>query len=466
MRFASRRARTQSAISAAEIEITNPDQQKQAIAGLNRDATNLNGQVDKTPDVQQTLQNQGELMSAMRDAGEAVARRIGDVADAKRDALLQVASESDDPQQKQQYLAEAEQWDESGRYRVGLQSAGGSLVGGIGGGLLGAAQSGAGSLVSALLANKLDAVSRQIADQKPTGNADLDKTLGNIVANVMSSVAGGVVGGTQGAQAAYNVDRFNRQTNDNEKKAIAEKAGSNKAEQERLVKAACYAVKCWAEYKPGSDEYTKHYVSQLEASQLQPEIDWVNQQKEAGLFKYTPGQKIGDAVKSDPVGVAKDAAKVVVGGVTAKTGVGLCTTGLGCTVGGWMAGFGLSEVVEGSTGLMNRYGGTASPGVNPLRFGFNQLAPQWGSTIYDGINFGMSILSLKAQVPLNVGIADGINRPASMFGVTIPRIDNVNLLPFIKQPWPYGTTQGVLLYGVGAKGAAVVNDVRQTGDEK
>ncbi|MCF2132958.1 hemagglutinin repeat-containing protein, partial [Mycetohabitans sp. B3] len=207
----SSRARTQSAISAAEIEITNPDQQKQAVAELSRDATNLNGRVDKTPDIQQSLQNQGELMSAMRDAGEAVARRIGDVADAKRDALLQAASESDDPQQKQQYLAEAEQWDESGRYRVGLQSAGGSLVGGIGGGLLGAAQSGAGSLVSALLANKLDAVSRQIADQKPTGNADLDKTLGNLVANVMSSVAGGVIGGTQGAQAAYNVDRFNRQ---------------------------------------------------------------------------------------------------------------------------------------------------------------------------------------------------------------------------------------------------------------
>ncbi|WP_237577310.1 hypothetical protein [Mycetohabitans sp. B5] len=65
--------------------------------------------------------------------------------------------------------------------------------------------------MSALLANKLDEVSRQIADQKPTGNAELDKTLGNLVANVMSTVVGGVVGGAQGAQAAYNVDRFNRQ---------------------------------------------------------------------------------------------------------------------------------------------------------------------------------------------------------------------------------------------------------------
>ncbi|MEJ2769491.1 hypothetical protein [Mycetohabitans sp. B46] len=59
----------------------------------------------------------------------------------------------------------------------------------------------------------------------------------------------------------------------------------------------------------------------------------MNQQKEAGLFKYTPSQKIGDAVKSDPRGVAKDAAKIVVGGVTAKTGLGFCTTGLGCAAG-------------------------------------------------------------------------------------------------------------------------------------
>jgi filamentous hemagglutinin len=79
-------------------------------------------------------------------------------------------------------------------------------------------------------------------------------------------------------------------------------------------------VKCWAEYPVGSEEYNKNYVSQLEASRLQPEIDWVNRQKEAGLFNYTPLQKVGDAVRSDPVGVTKDALKVGVGFVTAKTG--------------------------------------------------------------------------------------------------------------------------------------------------
>lgn len=90
----------------------------------------------------------------------------------------------------------------------------------------------------------------------------------------------------------------------------------------------------------------------------------------------------------------------------------------------------------------------------------------WGNVAYDGLNFAFSVAALKAPVPLNMGVADGLNRPVSMFGVTVLRIDNVNLLPFIKQPWPYGTTQGLLLLGVGSKGATVINDVRQTGDKK
>ncbi|MEM5330838.1 hypothetical protein VSR34_30175 [Paraburkholderia sp. JHI2823] len=131
-----------------------------------------------------------------------------------------------------------------------------------------------------------------------------------------------------------------------------------------------------------------------------------------------------------------------------------------------MATFGMSEVVEGGSGLYNRYNGVNTSGDNPLRWGFNQLNPTWGNAMYDGINFAFSVAALKVQVPLNMGVADGLNRPVSMFGVTVPRIDNVNLWPFIKQPWPYGTAQGALLLGVGSKGAAVVNDVRQAAGDK
>ncbi|MCG1042468.1 hemagglutinin repeat-containing protein [Mycetohabitans sp. B8] len=289
----------------------------------------------------------------------------------------------------------------------------------------------------------------------------------NLVSSLVAAVAGMAGQDTPTATtAAVTEGRFNRQINDNEKRAIAEKAGSNKGKQERLAKAACYAVRCWAEYKPGSEEYTKYHVSQLEASQLQPEIDWVNQQKEVGLFEYTPGHKIGDAVKSDPVGVVKDVAKVVVGGVTAKTGLGFCTTGFGCTAGIPMAAFGLSDMIEGSEGLYNRYNGINTPGVNPLRYGVNQLNPTWGDTVYDGLNLAASIMALRVPVPLKMGVADGLNRPGSMFDVSVPRINNNALIPFVNQVAPYGTTQGILLFGVGSKGVTVIDDIRHSGDKK
>ncbi len=66
-----------------------------------------------------------------------------------------------------------------------------------------------------------------------------------------------------------------------------------------------------------------------------------------------------------------------------------------------------------------------------------------------------------AKVPIKVGIADGMNRPGSIFDVTVPRFNNQTLNPITNWPLPYGTTQGILLYGVGSKGVAVYKDIRK-----
>ena len=42
-----------------------------------------------------------------------------------------------------------------------------------------------------------------------------------------------------------------------EKKAIANQANGDKTEQDKLTKAACLAVKCWAEYPQGSVNITR-----------------------------------------------------------------------------------------------------------------------------------------------------------------------------------------------------------------
>jgi len=265
-----------------------------------------------------------------------------------------------------------------------------------------------------------------------------------------------------------NADLYNRQLHPDEKKAIADAVNGDQAEADKLTRAACYAVKCWAEYAPGSEEYSANYVSQLEASQLGPELAWVNNQMEAGLFVYTPVQKIADMAKSDPWGVAKDAAKAALGVVTAKTGAGICaTTGVGCALGGGgMVVFGLSDMAEGADGLYNRYSGITSPGTNPLRWGFNQLSPTWGDTVYDGVNLALAVGALRAQVPLKMGTADGLNHSGSMFDVTVPRMNNNTLIPFTGLAAPYGVTQGILSLGVGSKGLNVINDVFQAGDKK
>jgi filamentous hemagglutinin len=347
-----------------------------------------------------------------------------------------------------------------------MQAAGAALVGGLGGGVGSAAGSAAGAGIASKASGQLNDLSNSIANSSPTGNADIDKTLGNIVANVIATGAGAAVGGTAGAMSAANVDRFNRQLHPDEKQAIADKAGSDKAEQDKLTKAACLAVKCWAEYPVGSDAYNANYVSQLEASQLGAELTWVSQQKEAGLFAYTPVQKMGDAIQSDPLGAAKDVAKVALGGLTARTGATLCATGVGCALGGGgMVAFGLSDATQGADGLYNRYNGISSPGVNPLRYGFQQLSPTWGNAVYDGANFIFAVGALRAQVPLKMGVADGLNRPASMFDVTVPRINNNTLIPFINQAAPYGTTQGILMFGVGSKGVTVINDIKKAGEK-
>lgn len=462
-------ATTRSAVSQGTITLTDEANQRQALSDLRREAMALNDTVAQAPDLSQVLEQQADMMNAVQAAGQAVARRIGNYADSKKKAALDASKQAEregNPELAARYRQDAKDWGEGGKYRVRMHAAGMAAVTGLGGG--NALGGGAGAVVSAVGANGVDALSDAVADANPTGDADVNRALGNILANVVAVGAGATVGGNSGAVAAANVDLYNRQLHEDEKRAIGKAAGDDKEREKRLTRAACYEVKCWAQYKPGSQEYAANYVSQLEASQLQAEFDWVKDQKRAGLFDYTPFQKAGDAIQSDPLGVAKDAIKVAVGGVAVKTGATICaTTGVGCALGGGgMVLLGLSDIAEGSGGLYNRYSGVISPGLNPLRYGLNQLSPTWGDMAYDGASLLFALGALRAEVPLKMGVADGLNRPGSMFGATVPRTNNRTLVPFVNQALPHGTTQGILLYGVGSKGATVIDDIRNAGDKQ
>jgi len=216
-------ATTRSAISAGTINVTDAANQTQNTASLSRDTSNTNGTVNKTPDLNNLLDKQSDMMSAASAAGEAVARRIGDYAKSKYDEAQTRGDE-----------AGMDAWKEGGSSRAEMQAAGAALVGGLGGGVASAAGSAAGAGVASINADKLNSLSDSIANASPTGNSDMDRALGNIVANVIATGAGAAVGGGDaGAFAAYNVDRFNRELHPEEKtlaQQIAQKSGGKYTE--------------------------------------------------------------------------------------------------------------------------------------------------------------------------------------------------------------------------------------------
>jgi len=272
--------------------------------------------------------------------------------------------------------------------------------------------------------------------------------------------------------SAVNVEANNRQLHQDEKEMIAKKANGNKAAEERLTKAACYAVQCWAEYPENSKEREAAYVSVMDAYTLKDELAWVQSQQKKGQFTYTNTQQFVDYVKKDVkenvLPALGNSLKVATGGLSAAGGYTLCsTTGIGCIPGAWMIAFGAGNITEGATGLYNQYQGNGAPGFNPIKQAFNQALPgNWGRIAYAGVDFGISILSMRGQVPLNVGLADGLGRPTSMFGVTVSKIDNPMLLPFSKLPLPGGTGAVVATTGTIVKAGEFGKELYSEGSKK
>ncbi|WP_241020171.1 hemagglutinin repeat-containing protein [Burkholderia sp. Ac-20345] len=201
----SENATTRSGVSAGTINITNPAGQTQDVANLNRDTSNLNGSVSKTPDVQNLLDRQADLMNAGQAAGQVVAQGIGAYADTKqKDAqrAADAAKAAGDTTAQAAYQAEADSWAEGGTNRVLMHTAGGAALAGLGGGnaLAGAA----GAALSSAVAGKLNSLADSV------GNSTGSMLTGNVLSNVLAGAGGALIGGTSGAFTATNADLYNR----------------------------------------------------------------------------------------------------------------------------------------------------------------------------------------------------------------------------------------------------------------
>ncbi|CAG9185111.1 hypothetical protein LMG23992_05442 [Cupriavidus laharis] len=223
----------QSAIADSTITITDSANQKQDLATLRRDTTRTNSQVGSKPDLEKLLNKQADTMAAAQAAGEAVAKTVGDIAQARlEDANKRYAEAAEanrvNPSPENQAAMDAAQadidgWKDSGSYRAALHTAGGAFIAGLGGGnaLAGAT----GAAAASLAGEKLGELSSAIAGRADTGNAALDEALGNIAANIVGGGLAGVMGGGSGAATAANVDRFNRQLHPDEYDLARKHAG-------------------------------------------------------------------------------------------------------------------------------------------------------------------------------------------------------------------------------------------------
>jgi hypothetical protein len=124
-------------------------------------------------------------------------------------------------------------------------AAGAALVTGLAGGnALGGA---AGAGIASIAAAQLNKLSDAIAGSNPTGSADMNTALGNIVANAIATGAGAAVGRDAGAFSGYNVDRFNRQLHPDEQKWIKDNAAVYAKQQGITIDQAIGALTAQAD---------------------------------------------------------------------------------------------------------------------------------------------------------------------------------------------------------------------------
>ncbi|OAI58852.1 hemagglutinin, partial [Ralstonia solanacearum] len=126
------------------------------------------------------------------------------------------------------------------------------------------------------------------------------KALMQLVSGAIGGIVAGAVSGSGSAAAAAGAtsqmaEQFNRQLHKSEKDAIHEAAHGDKAKEDRLTKAACYRVQCWAQYSPNSPEYLANLVEPEDAKGLVKELAWVDSQTvPGGTFDYTLAQQAKD----------------------------------------------------------------------------------------------------------------------------------------------------------------------------
>ncbi|RBL87446.1 hypothetical protein DDE05_03535, partial [Streptomyces cavourensis] len=262
---------TRAAVLAGTIEVrSDKNTGRDSTAGLSRDTAGANGSIGKIFD-KDKVREQIEFQQAFGQLGMQIA---GDV-------LKDLADKNPSI------------WGEGKVGAIALHAAVAGVGAALGAGDVGGAITGT---IAGDLAGNL--VKDQIAQATSGLPAEVRDQVVKVITNVFASAAGGAVGGMSGAGAAAAADKYNRQLHVSELERIKIEANGDAAKQERLTRAACYEVKCWAEFPEGSPLYNQNFVSESEIASHPQEHAWVKSRQALGDFTYSGYASFADSVKA------------------------------------------------------------------------------------------------------------------------------------------------------------------------
>jgi filamentous hemagglutinin len=220
------------------------------------DADKVQQEIDAQTQITQSFGQQASKL-----VGDYAAAKVGEANTLKAQAI--VARTNGHEAEADQFDLQAKQilnqWGDNGRARIALHTA----IGGLTGGAAGAAGSLTGTVTAAQTAGLLESAG---ITQKN------NPALYNSVVGLASTATGAVVGSTTGAGAAFNEVSNNKLLHDDQLAAIARLAHGNKDKGDRFFAAACYLIKCSAEFASGSKEYATFSDLEKQGGQYTAEL--------------------------------------------------------------------------------------------------------------------------------------------------------------------------------------------------
>nr|WP_266019353.1 hemagglutinin repeat-containing protein [Brucella intermedia] len=213
-----------SAVSPAEIIITDPSRQQQNIDDLRRDTTNTNTSLPGLPDLQNILRDQYKTQERYQEASAMMAQFVGDMADK---LALDALNKGD--------LKAAEFWGAGGVGRAALHALGGGILGGVND-VSGMIKGAFGGAAATLIAPYVDQLVSGIIKNTELGGTDAGRSLANIVSGGLVMGLTSLVGGGDAAAYAGAEFRYNYLTHQQLTEAIANR--------KKLVECSTVSANC------------------------------------------------------------------------------------------------------------------------------------------------------------------------------------------------------------------------------